>query len=212
MAANTQVFYCYVIENTGPVTVTRHTLVDDRLGPILTDFPFALGPGGSAFITATAVITETTLNTAVWSVGNGGPILATATDTATLNVTNVAPAVSTAVAPSPSEEGETVTASATFSDPAGAGDAPFTCTVDYDEGGGPAAGTVAAFLCTGADHAYGDDGSFSVTVCVTDDDGGTGCDSATHEVLNVPPAVEPPQPPGNIMRKTIHWSAGCQVS
>ncbi len=87
VTANTAVFYCYVVENTGDVTVTRHTLVDSELGTILTDFPFTLVPGASAFITQSATITETTVNVATWTaaVVTGGPS-ASATDTATVTV------------------------------------------------------------------------------------------------------------------------------
>jgi subtilisin-like proprotein convertase family protein len=58
--------YCYEITNTGNVTLTNHTLTDDKLGTILVNFPYALSPGASAFLTQTAVITQTTLNTATW--------------------------------------------------------------------------------------------------------------------------------------------------
>lgn len=110
---------------------------------------------------------------------------------ATVSITNVAPTVgAVAVAPEPSDEGETAEASADFSDP-GVGDT-FTCTVDYGEGDGPQAGTVAGTTCTGPPHAYGDEGSYTVEVCVADDDGGSDCNSTLHEVLNVPPAVDPP--------------------
>ena len=39
-------------------------------------------------------------------------------------------------------------------------------------------------------HVYADDGTYTVTVCVTDDDGGTGCDSFTVTVENSDPVVE----------------------
>jgi hypothetical protein len=114
-----------------------------------------------------------------------------ATDTATVNVTNVAPTVAApTVAPEPSDEGQAATASATFTDP-GLPDT-FTCTVDYGEGDGPVAGTVAASTCTGPAHVYDDDGTYTVTIAVSDDDGGNGVNSASHEVENVPPAVAAP--------------------
>jgi len=69
-----------------------------------------------------------------------------------LTVNNVAPTVA---APSvdlePSDEGESVTASATFTDPAGALDATFTCEVDY--GDGPVAGTVTGMTIEPFDDA-----------------------------------------------------------
>lgn len=85
--AGTEVTYCYEVLNTGSLTLTRHTLSDDRLGSILTDFPYTLAPGASAFITESAAITGTTVNTATWTAFNPGPTdMVTATATATVTV------------------------------------------------------------------------------------------------------------------------------
>jgi len=113
------------------------------------------------------------------------------TDTATVNVANVNPSVAApATTPEPSDEGAAATASAAFTDP-GVPDT-FSCTVDYGEGDGPVAGSVSGGTCTGPAHVYADDGVYTVTVKVTDDDGGVGSASADHTVDNVPPAVDPP--------------------
>ena len=83
-----EVTYCYEVTNTGILTLTRHTLSDDRLGSILVDFPYSLAPGASAFITQSATITETTVNTAAWTAFNPGPtdeVTATATATVTVS-------------------------------------------------------------------------------------------------------------------------------
>ncbi len=110
------------------------------------------------------------------------------TDTATLDVTNVAPSVGTPlVSPEPSEEGSLVTASATFGDP-GTPDT-FTCTVDYGDGSGPVAGTVAGAACTGPPRVSPDDGVYAVEIAVSDDDGGAGTASAAHGTDNVAPAI-----------------------
>jgi hypothetical protein len=84
----TEVTYCYMVENTGNVTFTNHTLVDTELGTILTNEPVDLGPGATYFLTRTVLITQTTVNTATWTatagtLGSGG-ISATATDSATV--------------------------------------------------------------------------------------------------------------------------------
>lgn len=87
VAAGTEVTYCYEIANTGSVTVTRHTLEDSHLGTLLEDFAYPLAPGASAFITETATITETTINTATWTAYNPGPLdVATAMATATVTI------------------------------------------------------------------------------------------------------------------------------
>jgi PKD repeat protein len=99
---------------------------------------------------------------------------------ATVNIINVAPTVgSVTVNPGPSTLGTAVIATATFSDPF-PGDTPFTCTVNY--GNGPQAGTVSGNTCTGPSHTYTTVGNYTVTVAVTDKDGGTGSASTTHGV------------------------------
>jgi PKD repeat protein len=139
----------------------------------------AAGLDGPSMVTVTLRVTDT-----------GG---LSDTDTATVQIANVAPTVNApTVSPEPSDEGESVTASATFSDPADALDAPYTCTVDYGEGDGPEAGTVAGNTCTGPSHAYEDDGTYTVTVEVTDDDGASGDADTDHAVENVPPTVDTP--------------------
>jgi hypothetical protein len=65
--------YCYTITNTGSYTLFSHTLVDDHMvGAILTDFPFALGPGASVTSVAageipTQTLMITTTNVATWT-------------------------------------------------------------------------------------------------------------------------------------------------
>jgi hypothetical protein len=117
---------------------------------------------------------------AVQANDNGG---LTATAQTTVHVNNLAPTVAVpAVVPEPSTEGSSVTASATFSDPADSIDAPFTCTVNYGDGTGALPGTVGGNTCTGPAHTYPTFGSYTVTVSVTDKDGGTGQNTAMHAV------------------------------
>jgi hypothetical protein len=103
--------------------------------------------------------------------------------TATVTINNVAPTVGIpVVSPESSTEGSSVTASATFSDP-GVNDAPFTCIVNYGDGSGNLTGTVSGNTCTGPAHVYLTFGSYTVTITVTDKDGGTGSNAATHIVI-----------------------------
>ncbi len=87
VVSGSQVTYCYTVENTGGVPLTLHTLEDSELGALLNDFSYTLVPGASAFITSSVQITQTTLNTAIWTAFNLGPTdMVTATDTATVTV------------------------------------------------------------------------------------------------------------------------------
>jgi hypothetical protein len=89
----TAVTYCYQITNTTPVTLTQHDLVDTHLGMILDGFAFNLLPEHSVFLTQTAIITETLVNTATWTAfASGSGYAVAATDAATVTV--VAPSIS----------------------------------------------------------------------------------------------------------------------
>ncbi|MCJ7736592.1 MAG: PKD domain-containing protein, partial [Anaerolineae bacterium] len=105
-------------------------------------------------------------------------------DTAAVAVANVDPAVD-AGADAMIDEGGTFTGSGSFTDP---GADTWTATVDYGDGSGRQALTLAG-KSFDLSHTYGDDGSYVVTVCVTDDDRGNDCDTATVTVANVAPAV-----------------------
>ena len=68
-----------------------------------------------------------------------------------------------------------------------------TATIDWGDGTPPSPGTiaeVAGFDVITGSHSFPDDGSFTVRVCATDDDGGTGCDDVPATVRNLAPVVE----------------------
>ncbi len=128
---------------------------------------------------------------------------ATDTDETTATVANVAPSVDApVVVPEPSDEGEPVTASATFSDP-GFDDSPFTCVVDYGDGGALQPATVTGNTCTGSPHIYADDETYAIQVTVTDKDGGSGDNNVFHQVDNVPPELTV-----DIASQTVQYSDG----
>jgi len=63
--------YCYEVTNTGAVTVTNHTLVDDQLGTLLDDELIDIPPGESYTFSTTDQITDEVTNFAVWTAGDG---------------------------------------------------------------------------------------------------------------------------------------------
>lgn len=127
--------------------------------------------------------------------GDGG----SATDSTSVTVNNVLPSVSLpSVDIEPSDEGQSVVASVTFTDP-GTLDT-HTCTVDYDDGDGPVAGTVTeeagSGTCTGPAHTYVDDDPtgtasdpYTIAVQVYDDEGSFVGQTSTHTVNNVAPVI-----------------------
>ena len=85
VAVGTAVTYCYHVTNSSLLTYTQHTLQDSHLGAILLDVPYDLAPGASYMVTETAVITQSTINTATWTASDSIAYTATATATATVN-------------------------------------------------------------------------------------------------------------------------------
>jgi hypothetical protein len=119
---------------------------------------------------------------------------ATASDTATVTVNNVAPTV--VAGPDVTiNEGEFANALATFSDPGWLDT--YTSLIDWGTGDTETGNLVVTIegppldqgQVTGS-HQYGDNGLFPVTVTVTDDDGGAGSDAFDVTVNNIDPTAE----------------------
>jgi len=92
VTAGTDVYYCYEVTNTGNLTLYLHDLADSELGTLFASLAYTLTPGSSvdtvaAGLTISATINATTVNTALWTAYNLGPIdVVTATATATVTV------------------------------------------------------------------------------------------------------------------------------
>jgi|GEM_PF-2920394 len=71
VAPTTTVTYCYIAVNTGSLTLTHHTIVDEKLGTLATDLPFTLTPFGTdndaAFFPFMSLITQTSASNATWT-------------------------------------------------------------------------------------------------------------------------------------------------
>ncbi len=125
--------------------------------------------------------------------------LAETCDVLTVTVGNVVPVVEPG-ADQGTDEGTSISLDpASFSD-AGTADT-HTATIDWGDGSalavgsvsespsGPPGSTTPAVGTVDGSHAYDDNGAYTVTVCVTDDDAGQACDTLTVTVDNVAPTV-----------------------
>ena len=122
--------------------------------------------------------------------GKGG----VTTASTTVNVTNVAPTV-TIANNGPKSENTAVTVSGVVSD-AGFEETPLTASIDWGDGAGPQplSGTVEGdrpfkTITYSANHTYGDDGVFTVTVCAADDDTSGNCSSTNVTITNTKPTA-----------------------
>ena len=57
---------CYQVTNTGDGNLVIHTLIDDKIGELLSKFSYSLSPGASAFITSTITVDVPVINIATW--------------------------------------------------------------------------------------------------------------------------------------------------
>ncbi len=104
----------------------------------------------------------------------------TATDSFTVTIDNVAPSVSTMSTPG-GDEAANLAFQGAASDPAGSSD-PLTYIWDFGDSSSWVQGTLVT-------HSYADDGSYTVILMVSDDDGGSVYQTATITIDNVDPVI-----------------------
>ena len=63
----TPLIFCYLVQNTGSITLSSHTLVDSEQGPLFTALAHNLAPGASNLITMTASATISATHYLTWS-------------------------------------------------------------------------------------------------------------------------------------------------
>ena len=122
----------------------------------------------------------------------------TGSGTSTVTVLNVAPSIDSLQGDEEGDEGEALSWTLSWSDP-GAQD---THTVQWDPGdsSGPQSGG------DNFSHSYAQNGSYSLSVTVSDDDGGTTSDSLTIEVNNVAPVLSDFAVPAGIEDEDLSFS------
>lgn len=184
-----------IVDAGGPYTITEGT-IGQLNGTVVDDSP----EGVSYLWTGSSRLLDVTDEDARFDAlddGNFAVFLIAAdpyndpvTDNTLVTVTNAPPAVDAATAnPASAPTGTTVTVTATASD-AGPSDT-HTALVDWGDGTvTPAAVTGdASGASVSGSHIYRRAGVYTITVEVTDDDGGTGTATTTHEAINTPPEV-----------------------
>jgi hypothetical protein len=80
------VTFCYHAANTGNVTLSRHSLVDNGLGPIFSELDHPLAPDTSLQVTQTANAVVSSTHFATWNAFWDNDTSATAVDNSTVNV------------------------------------------------------------------------------------------------------------------------------
>ena len=153
--------------------------IDPAVSPELVPHVYPDGGVPPTEFTVTATVTD--------DEGDSG------SDSMVMTISNVNPTVD--AGPSVTiVEGESVTVTASVTDPAGAADSPYVATIDWGEGAGPEAPDSFTEPTSPGEvvgtHTYLDNGVFTVTVEVVDKDGGVGSDTLEVTVTNALPIVD----------------------
>ncbi|WP_299490262.1 PKD domain-containing protein, partial [Acaryochloris sp. IP29b_bin.137] len=140
---------------------------------------------------------------------------ATTTDTLTVTVRNIAPTITHLTGDTSINEGDTATFTAFATDP---GDDTLTYTWDFGDGSPVRTGD-------SVDHTFTNNGEYTVTLTVSDEDGGSSSETLTVTVANIAPTVTlgPDQTinegetlalsgaytdPGSLDTHTVEWTLG----
>jgi hypothetical protein len=111
--ANSPVYYCFTIQNTGSVTLTSHQISLARRGVITTSFPMTVAPGAvvdtfSRGLVVTDVSDSDVDNLVTWTArATNPPIETTLTDQTNIDIVNPAVSVVKTIAQNPRDCGTT---------------------------------------------------------------------------------------------------------
>lgn len=131
-----------------------------------------------------------------------------ATDTADVRVHNVAPTVD-AGADQTVYRNETVNLSGSWTDPAGALDNPYAWT--WTVPGDASSGTASYGTTLNRTAAFATEGTYTVRLSVTDDDGETGSDEMVVTVLNHNPSCTNAEPSQSVLWSPDHKFVGIDI-
>ncbi len=161
-------------------TLSFSAAASDAAGDTLT-YTWAFGDGGSA---VGASVTWVYADDGVYSVtvtvtdGDGGSAVGSGTAT----ITNVAPTFTSVTAPTTGDEGDTLAFGAVVTDVAAGDVASLVVTWSWGDGTADDTGTSVT-------HVWADDGTWTVTVTVDDQDGGVTTQTSSMVVSNVDPTI-----------------------
>ncbi|NET48228.1 MAG: PKD domain-containing protein, partial [Merismopedia sp. SIO2A8] len=196
-----------VEDEDGGVTVEERAIAVTNVSPTITNInhPITLNEGESGMFEAIATDPGDDTLTYTWSFGDGSEPVTGANATHTyadngnytvtltvededggvtveeraIAVTNVAPAITNINHPITLNEGESGMFEAIATDP---GDDTLTYSWDFGDGSDPVIGT-------NATHTYTDNGNYTVTLTVEDEDGGVTVEERAIAVTNVSPTI-----------------------
>ncbi len=104
----TTINYCYSITNSGDVTLTTHSLIDDKLGTLLNNAAITLAPGATHRVQFSQTLTVNTTNIATWTAtSNVAGLTAAELDEADVAL-GVKQATITISAPTDDQDGDTI--------------------------------------------------------------------------------------------------------
>jgi len=180
--------------HTQPISVTDAGIVDTHSGEVnwgdgsAAEALTIVAEGGSISATPSHLYTDNGVFNAAFKVCDDEGTCTTVT--ATMTVQNVAPVVNAGPDQSLPAAAVVSLPPATFTDASPVDT--HTAIVNWGDGGPAEPATVAQGAGLGAvmqSHSYATGGQYNVTVCVTDDDGGVGCDSFVVTLPILPPTT-----------------------
>ena len=195
-----------VSDGDGGSATQSQTIVIGNLAPVITSVVVPGTGNEGASVSVSAAASDLDPLTYTWAWGDGSPnstgasashtyadngaytVTLTVTDgslsattTSSISIANVSPTIGTYTVPATSNEGASVNVSSAATDPAGAAD-PLTYTWAWGDGSPNDTGASAT-------HTFALQGTYTISLTVTDGDGGSVIRTSSIAVANTPPTV-----------------------